>query len=57
MENSDFDLAHFLPFLAEKDPILANVVERWPDLPEHIKQTIKTLVDTANTGAKTPKEH
>jgi len=27
-----------------KDPDLALVVERWPNLPEHIKQTIKTLL-------------
>jgi hypothetical protein len=43
--------------LAEKDPDLALVVECWPNLPEHIKQAIKTLVDTANTGAKTTKEY
>lgn len=38
-------MARFLAFLAEKDPDLALVVERWPNLPEHIKQTIKTLVE------------
>jgi hypothetical protein len=27
-----------------QDPDLALVVERWPNLPEHIKQTIKTLL-------------
>jgi hypothetical protein len=41
-------LARFLAFLSQKDPDLAQVVERWPDLPEHIKQTIKTLVETAS---------
>ncbi|MGA2091832.1 MAG: hypothetical protein ABSH16_00295 [Sedimentisphaerales bacterium] len=45
-----------MAFLSQKDPDLSRVVERWFDLPEHIKQTIKTLVDTANTGAKTTKE-
>jgi hypothetical protein len=40
-------LACFLAFLAEKDPDLALVVERWSNLPEHIKATIKTLVETA----------
>jgi len=37
-------LACFLALLAENDPDLALVVERWPNLPEHIKQTIKTLL-------------
>ena len=39
------DLARFLAFLSQKDPDLAMVVEHWPNLPEHIKQTIKTLVE------------
>jgi len=39
------DLARFLALLAEKDPDLGLVVECWPKLPEHIKQTIKTLVE------------
>jgi hypothetical protein len=30
-----------------QDPDLAMVVEHWPDLPEHIKQTIKTLVKSS----------
>ena len=29
------------------DPGLAAVVKCWPGLPEHIKQTIKTLIETA----------
>jgi len=37
-----------LALLAEKDPDLALVVERWPNLPGHIKTTIKTLVESAN---------
>jgi succinate dehydrogenase flavin-adding protein (antitoxin of CptAB toxin-antitoxin module) len=45
--NSQNDLARFLAFLSQKDPDLAQVVERWPDLPEYIKTTIKTLVETA----------
>jgi hypothetical protein len=34
------------PPQASKDPDLALVFERWPDLPGHIKQAIKTLVET-----------
>lgn len=33
------------PSQTPKDPDLAMVVESWPNLPEHIKQTIKTLVE------------
>jgi hypothetical protein len=40
------DLARFLAFLSQKHPDLAQVVERWPDLPVHIKQAIKTLVES-----------
>ena len=35
-----------------KDPDLALVVERWPDLPEHIKAAIKALIQTNNTEKK-----
>jgi len=35
-----------------KDPVLAMVVERWPDLPEHIKAAIKALIQTNNTEKK-----
>lgn len=35
-----------------KEPDLALVVERWPDLPEHIKAAIKALVETHIKGDK-----
>jgi len=35
-----------------KDPDLAMVVERWPNLPEHIKAAIKALIQTNNTEKK-----
>ena len=41
-------LSASLDKILQKHPDLAHLVERWPDLPESIKTTIKTLVDTAN---------
>jgi hypothetical protein len=38
-------LAHISSLLTPKYTDLAQVVERWPDLPEHIKQAIKTLAE------------
>jgi hypothetical protein len=32
--------------LLQKNPELMQVVENWPDLPEHIRQTILTLVES-----------
>jgi hypothetical protein len=32
--------------ILQKYPDLAHLVERWPDLPDSIKQTIKTLLIT-----------
>jgi hypothetical protein len=42
------DLARFLAFLSQKYPGFARVVERWPNLLDAIKTTIKTLVETAS---------
>jgi hypothetical protein len=33
--------------LLQKNPELMQVVENWPDLPEHIRQAILTLVESA----------
>jgi hypothetical protein len=35
-----------------QDPDLALVVERWPNLPEHIKAAIKALIQTNSTEKK-----
>jgi hypothetical protein len=35
-----------------QDPDLAMVVERWPNLPEHIKAAIKALTQTHNGETK-----
>jgi hypothetical protein len=40
-------LAASLDKILQKHPDLTQVVERWPDLPDTIKTTIKTLVETA----------
>ncbi len=55
-ETGETVLASCLALLTPKYPDLALVVNSWPNLPEHIKATIKTLVETANTGGKTTKE-
>ena len=33
--------------LLQKNPELVQVAENWPDLPEHIRQAILTLVESA----------
>jgi len=43
-ETTQNDLACFLALLQAKDADLAQVVERWPNLPEHIKAAVKALV-------------
>jgi hypothetical protein len=43
-------LARFLAFLSQKDPDLALVVERWPNLPEHIKAAVKALIKSSLQG-------
>ena len=35
-----------------QDPDLAAIVKAWPDLPEHIKQAIKALIETHSTEGK-----
>jgi len=39
-----------LALLGEKDPDLALVVERWPNLPEHIKAVVKALINSSLQG-------
>jgi len=39
----------------KNDPDLAQLVKVWPKLPEHIKATIKALVQTHNSRAKNTK--
>jgi hypothetical protein len=31
----------------QNDPDLKQIITAWPELPEHIKTTIKTLIDSA----------
>jgi hypothetical protein len=39
-----------LALLAEKNPDLVQVIEHWPELPEHIKAAIKALIETHKRG-------
>ncbi len=42
-ETQKENLAQNLAFLVQKHPDLAEIVQVWPDLPEHIKAAIKAL--------------
>jgi len=44
------DLALHLAQITQKHPDLAEIVAVWPELPEHIKQAIKVLVQTHCQG-------
>ena len=41
------NLAENLALLVQEHPDLAQIGEAWPNLPEHIKQAIKALINTA----------
>ncbi len=47
-EKPQADLALYLAEIVEKHPDLAEIVQVWPELPEHIKAAVKALVDSAN---------
>ncbi len=51
-ENSIPVLATSLDKLLQKDPDLASVIKAWPELPEHIKAAIKTLVQSHSKGTR-----
>jgi hypothetical protein len=41
-----------LALLTEKYPELQQIISAWPNLPEHIKQAVKTLVDSFRADEK-----
>lgn len=43
-ENQENCFATCSAILMQKDPDLTSVIKAWPELPEHIKQTIRTLI-------------
>ena len=46
------ELVSGLFFESENDPDLKLILQRWPELPEHIKAAIKALVQTHKTEKK-----
>ena len=46
IEQADF--AIYLATMLQKHPELAHVLSAWGELPDHIKQTIETLVGTVS---------
>jgi len=43
-------LAENLALLYQKYPELQQIISAWPDLPEHIKAAVKTLVNSSLRG-------
>jgi len=50
-ENPVFDTS--LDILLQKYPKLEQIITAWPELPEHTKAAVKSLVDSANYKEKT----
>jgi hypothetical protein len=46
-ENQNSVLSTSLDKVLQKHPEIASVIQAWPNLPESIKTTIKTLIETA----------
>jgi hypothetical protein len=54
-ENAKVNPASHNTTLANLPPDLAAVIEVWPALPEHLKLTIKTLIESATTTKDKPR--
>jgi hypothetical protein len=46
LQNQPDSLCHLLGHIIEKHPELGQIINNWTALPDHIKETIKTLVGT-----------
>jgi len=51
-ENQNPVLSTGLDKTLQKDPELNAIITAWPNLPEHIKKTIKTLIAAHITASK-----
>jgi len=45
-------LALYLAHIIEQCPELARIIEAWPELPVHIKQSIRTLIEAVKATDK-----
>ena len=51
-ENHLIDLSTGLAFILQKHPDLKQILQAWETLPEHIKQSIESLVQAHSTEVK-----
>jgi len=51
-KNTESVSASCLAHIVQKYPDLAAIAKAWPDLPEHIKQAIKALIQTHEAEKK-----
>ncbi len=50
-ECPELDMSSCMSFLKQNEPDLHQIATAWPDLPDHIKATIQTLVESAGVSS------